>query len=183
LSLTKARCVALATSHSWLGQQANALALASHASQEAEAALSGLSRSTHGVAENPPNIGVSKGQATFLHEQLQGLVQRYRALVEIGKLQKAHIDSNAAGLDRPLVDRLGEYPAEGVNLDNIVTYPPKLEMIPVKPLFLDVAWNYIAYPSQDGADKSKGRLATKPNAEAAVDDKQPQKRGWFGFGR
>ncbi|KAI7665616.1 hypothetical protein KC318_g7010, partial [Hortaea werneckii] len=72
---------------------------------------------------------------------------------------------------------------------NLVQYPPKIQPVPVKPLFLDVAWNYIDYP---------GRTAEVPAAKAAapgqdtqmangIEEKpaveQPKKRGWFGFGR
>jgi signal recognition particle subunit SRP68 len=84
------------------------------------------------------------------------------------------------------VERLDTFPENGeVDLTNVVTYPPKLQPIPVKPIFLDIAWNYIDYP---------GRTPVKPvidgdtpMQEAPASEGQPppqqQKRGWFGFGR
>jgi signal recognition particle subunit SRP68 len=95
-------------------------------------------------------------------------------------------------LAKPLSSRLTDYPAGGVDLENIVTYPPRLEPFPVKPLFLDVAWNYIEYPGKKEqvpaglvADTAKVKqeeagagAAAAPEAEA-----KPVKRGWFGFGR
>jgi signal recognition particle subunit SRP68 len=103
--------------------------------------------------------------------------------VELGRLQQRERESQKTPVRKPLVERLGEYPAEGVDLDNIVVYPPKLEPIPIKPLFLDVAWNYIAYPSRDGTKKKQGVAATAADAKAGAEEKQLQKRGWFGFGR
>lgn len=78
----------------------------------------------------------------------------------------------------PLIDRLGEYPAAGVDLGNIVEYPPKLPFVPAKPIFLDVAWNYIEYPGR--RIKEVERNAER---EAGEEAPAPQKRGWFGFGR
>ena len=82
----------------------------------------------------------------------------------------------------PMIERLNEYPLEGVDLSNLVTYPPKMEPIPVKPLFLDVAWNYIDYPRESKKaipSPSSTSSAAAPVAEA----KKEAKRGWFGFGR
>lgn len=60
-----------------------------------------------------------------------------------------------------------------------------MEVVPVKPLFLDVAWNYIGYP-----DKSEGQQQAEVKAQekqvqggAEQEAAKPQKRGWFGFGR
>lgn len=76
----------------------------------------------------------------------------------------------------PLVNRLREYPAEGVDLENMVDYPPRIQPIPVNPLFFDVAWNYIDYPGNLPAATSK--LEGEPTSTP-----EPKKRGWFGFGR
>lgn len=84
-------------------------------------------------------------------------------------------------VQRPLIDRLGQYPSKGVDLENIVTYPPKMEPIPVKPMFLDVAWNHIQYPQKQVARADV--LGDKTNAKSGESEKQPAKKGWFGFGR
>lgn len=48
---------------------------------------------------------------------------------------------------KPLIDDLQTYPASGVvSLTNLVEYPPRIQPVPVKPIFLDLAWNYIRYP-------------------------------------
>jgi len=68
-------------------------------------------------------------------------------------------------------------------LDNIVVYPPKVEAIPVKPLFLDVAWNYITYPSTKAQPAQSAKPAASGKQAAGAEEAKPQKRGWFGFGR
>ena len=124
--------------------------------------------------------------ATFLKTLLQGELARCRALVRLEQLIKAHKEeatSPSKGLPRPLIDTLNEYPAE-TDLENIVPYPPKLELIPLKPLFFDIAWNYIEYPKAGGSDGSKPSVVVseKP-AKKEAEEKAAQKRGWFGFGR
>lgn len=76
----------------------------------------------------------------------------------------------------PIAERLNEYPPNGVDLTNLVEYPPRVRAVPVKPLFLDVAFNYIEYP---------GRTTAVVNGEAPKGAGEPQeerKRGWFGWG-
>lgn len=51
----------------------------------------------------------------------------------------------------------------------------------MKPLFLDVAWNYIQYPGHavtGVVENGAGNVEAKESA-----DKQAKKGGWFGFGR
>jgi signal recognition particle subunit SRP68 len=47
-----------------------------------------------------------------------------------------------------LLERLGRWPnGNKVDFENgIVQWPPKVQPVPVKPLFLDIAWNFIEYP-------------------------------------
>lgn len=138
--------------------------------------------STHTDVERSglKTMEVAQKDAAFLQNLLKGEVQRTRALVEIFNLRKqaGKGDSNAAS--RPLIEKLGQFPAEGVNLDNIVTYPPKLEPIPVKPLFLDVAWNYVQYPT---TQTEKPKLQQDKSKAKEEVEKPAQKKGWFGFGR
>lgn len=99
--------------------------------------------------------------------------------MHIDNLRKESRNSLSGAVKAPLIERLNEYPEGGVDLNNIVQYPPKLALIPMKPIFLDVAWNYIDYPGQKLA-------ASKQPKEAAPETKpapQQPKKGWFGFGR
>lgn len=81
-----------------------------------------------------------------------------------------------------MIERLNEYPLEGVDLSNLVTYPPKMEPMPVKPLFLDVAWNYIDYP-REGKRAIPSVSGPAAAAPAPATEVKEAKRGWFGFGR
>jgi signal recognition particle subunit SRP68 len=130
---------------------------------------------------SPPNISVSHSEVIFLKNLLDGEVQRYRALVELSNLT-ANAQKSEGGNRQPLVERLNEYPSNGVDVENLVSYPPKLEPIPVKPLFFDAAWNYIEYPGREieSSAPSSGRGEKTGSQEQTAEQK---KKGWFGFGR
>jgi len=81
--------------------------------------------------------------------------------------------------DCSLVEKLGEYPTSGPKLEQLVSYPPKLEVIPVKPLFFDVAWNYIEYPEREQVLDSHDNVSKSQKLAGAGQ----QKKGWFTFGR
>lgn len=109
----------------------------------------------------------------------------HRALVEL----QNHTNNSAIAAKKhqasaaPVVERLNEYPAAGhVDLNLLVEWPPKLRPVPVKPLFLDTAWNYIEYPGRGGATPSSA-VAEKGAASAAgkEEEKTQKKKGWFGF--
>lgn len=117
---------------------------------------------------------------------LTGELHRSRALVEIHNLEKSASQaqgSSSSSNNRPaLVNTLSSYPSGGVDLQNIVHYPPQIESIPVKPIFLDVAWNYISYPD----NQNQPRTVEKGPADqegTSAEEAKPKKKGWFGFGR
>lgn len=75
----------------------------------------------------------------------------------------------------PVVERLSEYPASGhVDLEKIVEWPPRLRVVPVKPLFLDTAWNYIEYPGRGAVSAQAVKVVTAGKAEEPA----PKKKGW-----
>ncbi|KAI0011025.1 hypothetical protein F4779DRAFT_626858 [Xylariaceae sp. FL0662B] len=171
------KCLSIARSHSLTNQSVNALALTKHAFDECVQSAAFFSK--HGASSSessPRSIEIRPSDVQFLHNLLRGELQRCRAIVEIDNLREKTKASAASNGNIPLVQRLSEYPAEGVDLKNLVDYPPKVEPIPVKPLFFDVAWNYIDYPGKApaGAPDTPKQQAQPP---------QPQKKGWFGFGR
>jgi signal recognition particle subunit SRP68 len=115
-----------------------------------------------------------------LHARIENLVNHHRGLVELHNLSEnsriaadKHLTSAA-----PIVERLNSYPPNGVDLKNLVTYPPQLKPVPVKPLFFDVAWNYIDYPGRT-PELTNGDTG-KARTEAAAQDEK--KKGWFGWG-
>ncbi|KAI9760413.1 MAG: hypothetical protein M4579_001709 [Chaenotheca gracillima] len=198
------RCLAIARSHIVLSNRKNALALFSHAFDLSNQTVSSTSKASQ-VADSgsPPTIDISSSELQYLNHLLQAEVSRHRALVELETLDARQQSSARNQTRRPLVETLETYPSMTVSKDsrvpvdlkNIVSYPPtKIEPVPVKPIFLDVAWNYIDYPgraardvvqhgkgasgSVDGAAKGGRGDAKQPDSSS-----QPQKKGWFGFGR
>lgn len=129
----------------------------------------------------PPNITVSPSQLTHLSDLLTAETNRYRALVELSNLtasQKQEVNHW-----KPLIERLNDYD-NNVDTSNLVVYPPKLEVAPVKPLFFDAAWNYIKYPGE----QEKENVVVQKKVEETKKEERPQtppaqKKGWFGFGR
>ena len=170
------RCLAIARSHALLSETKNALALLARALDLSTRASSHASNAQMSVGK-PPNLDITPIQASNLHSLLQSLVSQHRALVELHNIQSA---SSSKKMDPvfPLVERLDKYPANGVDLTRLVTYPPKVEPIPVKPLFLDLAFEYIDYP---GRARKLGEKAVNGDGEG-VKGGEKKKKGWFGFG-
>ena len=171
------RCLAIARSHALLSETKNALALLSRA-LELSSRLSPNPSSSQSSDGKPPNLDITPAQASNLHSLLQSLVSQHRALVELHNIQSASINKKTDPVP-PLIERLDEYPPTDVDLAKLVTYPPKIEPIPVKPLFLDVAFNYIEYP---GRSRKPTEKAVNGVAEGAKGGEE-KKKGWFGFGR
>lgn len=161
-----------------MGNVVNALALVNHAAKLCRDSTSRLPKSAPAANAPPLGIEVSSEALDSLTRLLNGELQRHRAIVYIDTLRKTGGDGATAGQGVPLIERLHEYPIHGVDLENLVEFPPKMELIPMKPIFLDVAWNYIDYPG-----KPSGGSAPAAPAEAAPENAPQQKRGWFSFGR
>lgn len=176
------RCLAIARSHAFLQHHENALALYWRA---LDLSLKAPKRNsdTQPSEGSPPNLIITNGQVKLLHELLKSLVSQYRGLVELYNIANASAKADNS-FQPPLIECLDVYPKEAVDLKNLVTYPPKIEPIPVKPIFLDVAYNYIDYPGRT-------RKATDKAVNGVVDSlskdkeekRQEGKKGWFGFGR
>ncbi|CZR62419.1 related to signal recognition particle 68 kDa protein [Phialocephala subalpina] len=179
------KCLIIARSHALLSNPKNALALLTRASEKSTAAHQHLSSSMDTSDSSPPNITISPSEASHLKSLLDGEVQRYRALVELSNLSSTS-NQNSDSINRqPWIERLNEYPAKNVDLENLVSYPPKVEPIPVKPLFFDAAWNYIEYPGREVEEKVENGVkgAGADVSEKGTDQAGQQKKGWFGFGR
>lgn len=176
------RCLALARSHSIAGAILPALALTQHALSATTTALPVLPAPSSSIP-TPRDIHVHRPDVERLHALLTGELQRSRALYDIFS-STAPTKAAATTTQTPLIARLAEGGA--VDLERIVEYPPKMEVVPVKPLFLDVAWNYIGYPDKSAAGGQQGEIKGQEKqvqGEAEQEVAKPQKRGWFGFGR
>ncbi|KAL2111597.1 hypothetical protein VUR80DRAFT_9729 [Thermomyces stellatus] len=172
---TALKSLSIARSHALANNTVNALALLHHAHNLSKAASQVLSAAPQPPANSPLNIDVSADASGGLEALLGREVQRYRALVHLQKTRDTTSDVHPSV---PLIDRLGEYPAGGVDLQNIVEYPPQLPFVPVKPIFLDVAWNYIEYPGRRTKEVERNQAERQPSPAPAQ-----QKRGWFSFVR
>ncbi|KAB8337246.1 hypothetical protein FH972_021548 [Carpinus fangiana] len=203
------RCLNIGYAHAALGRgkEREALALYARAAGLAAGAAASaavpVATSTLPAADAPAAAAPALAIASTLVKQLQAhaavLVDRQRGLVALHQL--ADGGAPAAGAQRahepPLCQRgLDVYPAGEVDLLNLVPYPPRLLPVPVKPIFLDLAWNHIDYPGQEGKGATDRAAATVARAAAAVvgnggdtemtgtgDEGGQKKKGWFGFGR
>ncbi|KAL2754500.1 hypothetical protein ACRALDRAFT_1070272 [Sodiomyces alcalophilus JCM 7366] len=173
------KVLAIGRSHDIIGNTVNALALVNHAHELAQQAVPILSQAPQPPAGSPRNIQPTAEDATFFEDFLRKQVLRLRALVHMDNLlKKAEEEYVAQGKRDPLIERLHEYPLGPVDLTNLVEFPPKVAPIPFKPIFLDIAWNYIKYPSFDEPEKP-----AEEEKPAEPEEKPQKKKGWFGFGR
>lgn len=126
--------------------------------------------------EELPKLDITRNQIQTLQSTLRDLVSQYRGLVTLEKISEQQSKSAS---ERPMVERLHEYPGDGLDLKNLVPYPPQMQPVPVKPMFLDVAWNYIDYPRENANTQGAAPTSTEP----ATEEKKGGRRGWFSFGR
>ncbi|ETN43280.1 uncharacterized protein HMPREF1541_02439 [Cyphellophora europaea CBS 101466] len=187
------KCLAVGRSHALNGQVVNALALFDRALTLSQTASSILppSSSPEFTESSPPKVELSTSTIAITTAHLSALVTRHRGLTELKNLSNSASKTNTASapvFQRPLAEtlQLNVY-HDDVDLKNIVNYPPRLQPIPVKPLFFDLAWNYIQYPGHQKEDAAIDGQAVEKDVQAEkAQPQQPQqekKKGWFGFGR
>ncbi|KAF2402051.1 hypothetical protein EJ06DRAFT_491966 [Trichodelitschia bisporula] len=173
------KCLNIAYSHALISNYREALSLLLRAQSLATTVVSTLKD-----AEAPtpiPKLDVQSSLAKSLHEHLLSLVYHFHGVVELRKITDATTAAAKKQPANPVIKQLHEYPVAGtVDLKNIVTWPPKLQPVPVKPLFLDVAWNYIDYPGRSPAVAVKDTSAEEKQQE---EEKKSTKSRWFPFGR
>ena len=177
------RCLSIARSHVLLSNSKNALALFARALDICPSPSTSTNDTYPPSA--PPKLEVTSSQISSLHNLLQGLVHRQRGLVELHNIHDEMVKNteSKAKTALPMIDRLDEYPINGADLNNLVTYPPKLKPVPVKPLFFDFASNYIEYPGRRKEVEKVGVNGAVDGTEAKAEPKKEAKKGWFGFGR
>lgn len=174
------KCLAIGRSHAVNGHVNNALGLFSRAQQ-----LGQNVAATPSPSSKVPKLDISGAQHEALGSHLAAITLRYRALAD---LQNSTTASQKALQSKqyapPLLERLhlNQYD-DNVDLKNIVNYPPKLQPIPMKPLFFDLAWDYIKYPGQAQEVQEKTAAPAPVPATTEQVEEAPKKRGWFGFGR
>ena len=166
------KCSAIAQSHAVLSNRLNALALYSRALTHVNTSLTLLPPSPTTVTPN--SIDITSTEVKILQRQLEADVTRYHALAEMDRLTAVAAAKEAKSADtKPLIERLDRYPEQGVDFGRLATYPPRVEPIPVKPIFFDIAWNFIEYPGQEKVMEAK--VENQKEAESG------QKKGLFSF--
>jgi signal recognition particle subunit SRP68 len=177
------KCLNLSHSYAFLSTPKEALALCNRAlSLSSQATAAPRSPTSSSAASK---LEVTEKQSQNLKQNLENLTSHYRGLVALSQLSSNSATASKAGLTNaaPIVERLNEYPASGsVDLKNLVTWPPKLKPVPVKPLFLDVAWNYVEYPGRTPPAKQEPE-PEKVQLEETKQERPAAKKGWFSFGR
>ncbi|KAG6031984.1 hypothetical protein E4U41_007358 [Claviceps citrina] len=194
------KCLSIARSHAIAGTAVNTLALINHANSLVQEARSddappegSSSRSDQQQQQQHPlSVDVDPEAVSFLQTLVNGELQRYRAIVHLHNLREAERKEAKQRVAPTLLESLDTYPPR-VDLRRLVEFPPKLALIPVKPIFLDVAWNYIDYPGRtsqpsssslpDSAQAGQAARQEQQQQEQQQQQQQPKKKSWFGFGR
>ena len=146
------RVASVARSHALLGNRRNALALFARAHQHVAGALAALPA----APEDPSHKGlaVTPADGKGLEAAITGEVARYRALVEMDMLAEKEGKEQQHGV---LLERLNEWPHTVDFTAGIVQWPPKVQAVPIKPVFLDIAWNFIEYPGTGTVKKHEAQ--------------------------
>ncbi|RPA95997.1 hypothetical protein L873DRAFT_1812095 [Choiromyces venosus 120613-1] len=167
------KCSTIARSHAILSNRTNALALFARA-------LSHITSSSPPPTHSAPTSQSHKGleitpiDSQALKTALENEVARFRALAEMDLIAAKAAKTAGKGAGA-LVERLDQYPEGKIDFENgIVQWPPKVTPVPVKPVFLDVAFNFIEYPG-DGAPR-----AVTDNKEEGGNEGKGKKGGFLG---
>jgi signal recognition particle subunit SRP68 len=181
------KSLSIARSHAIIGNVANALGLINHSFGLCQESASKLQSSSDKSSQDLAlTVEVDSSAVAFLGNLLNGELQRHRAIAHIDNLRRDGKDNGGSTKGvLPLVERMHEYPSGGVDFGALVEFPPKLALIPFKPIFLDVAWNYINYPGKghEAAAAAPQQANAGAGAQQPEQPAQPQRKGWFGFGR
>jgi signal recognition particle subunit SRP68 len=148
------RTSSIAASHVLLNNLRNALALYARASQYITSALPHLPS----APSDPSHAGltVPPASAQEIQQLLTGQVARYRALVEMEQMA-----AKAGEQQGTLLDRLNEWPEKVDFQKGIVQWPLRVQPVPVKPVFLDIAWNFIEYPGAEARAEQEQERETQ----------------------
>ena len=177
------RCLALGQSYALNGASVSALALFHRGSDLVQNTSHPRFSAAIAKAHNPPKLFPTPESLVFLKSRLDNLVTQFRALVELSHAGEHQGAARSVAIHtQPLIERLDDYPSTDLDLHNIVAYPPKIEPVPVKPLFFDLAWNYIDYPGRQ-TRSANGVFEAASKASVKADEKKEARKGWFSFGR
>ncbi|KAF8476891.1 hypothetical protein BDZ91DRAFT_672115 [Kalaharituber pfeilii] len=169
------RCAAIAPSHIEHNSR-NTLALYYRALTYLSSSIPSLRSPAKDSTETIRNLNISLQEATSLKQEVEAQVTRHRGLIQLQDYV-AKAAKNAPSAHAPLIDTLEAYNGK-VDFSNLVPLPPKVEPVPVKPIFFDIAWNFVEYPQQQ-------RKEVTVQEPAKAQEATPKKGGFLGglFGR
>lgn len=168
------RTTSIARSHALLTNRKNALALFHRAHQYISTALPALP--TQPSDPSHEGLSITPTDAGKLVAALSGEVSRYRALVEMDLLAaKAGTAGEQYGV---LLERLDQWPHKVDFQNGIVQWPPRVQPVPVKPVFLDIAWNFIEYPGTGTVKKHEAQAQAHEERKEGDDKKGLLGRLW-----
>ncbi|KAI9688121.1 MAG: hypothetical protein M1822_001627 [Bathelium mastoideum] len=181
------RCANIAYSHDLDGAYAESLALTARAHSLLASSASALISYSPATHSWPPTLEIADDSLEAAQGTVAALLHRRTALTNLQQRssEAAQNYSKSQLFTLPNAQRLMDYPPLGakVDLGHLVAYPPKLRPVPVKPIFLDVAWNYVDYPGHSTKVAANGTATASATTESPVTEQKPAKKGWFGFGR
>ena len=173
------RCLAIARCYSQLSRSLEALGLVLRAQNY----VSTCTKQAHGrpisIDSGPPGPDIAEAKIRQLQQTLLEMSKTLRGKVA---LQDTHfIKSSASGdTEQAFIRHLDVFPARDIDLDKLINLYPRLQPIPVKPIFLDLAYNYLQYPGQ--AETSSNTMLTSETL-AQQQESMENKKSWFGFRR
>ena len=143
------RCSTIAASHTATNTR-NALALYNRALEYINKSLNSLPAPTSSAPARShiQTLSIDSNEALALKATLEGSVTRYRALIQLQDYAAKTLNAKSPIAAPPVIDNLGRY-SEKVDFGRLVPLPPKVDAVPLKPIFFDVAWNFVAYPGEE----------------------------------
>ena len=172
------RCLAVAQSHFVLGSIKTSLALLVKVESLVPPTTAHAFTAPSIATKEPLSMEVTTTSVNGVQDLVKGLIRECQGLAEVAATRNCqHVSKQ--GVITTLCHDLGGLPEGTAYLQSPLTWPPRAQLIPLKPILLDVAYNYIQYPEADSEFvehdlQSPKTSSTEPNVS---------KRGWFGFGR
>lgn len=161
------RTLWVAKAYSINGDKLTALALYSYSQKEHLKGISSIS------VDFPGNV-VSQQDVDKVVKGLESELVRAHGLAVLAKQQQSQVTDSKDG--DSVVDSLDEYPKGTPEqiLNNLVDFHPKLKPAPVKPVYFDIAFNFIDYSEED-----KEIVLQQDAADPSVESDNSKKKGGF----
>ncbi|EGC38121.1 hypothetical protein DICPUDRAFT_53497 [Dictyostelium purpureum] len=96
------------------------------------------------------------------------------------QMSSMSLTSGTTGPTKSLINNLDSFETSFLQEKNLVDLPPQLEPVPVKPLFFDLAFNNVSFPTLDiGKSTPKKSSSTSTPSTPNTQDKSTPSKGLF----